>query len=53
MDNPALTFILVDARMAKRNIDTRLDQADLVIGLGPGLTRITSYNVCYTKLLRM
>ena len=28
--------ILVDARMAKRNLDTALDQAPLVIGLGPG-----------------
>lgn len=30
--------ILVDARMAKRNIDTQKDQADLVIALGPGFT---------------
>jgi len=29
---------LVDARMAKRNIDTSIDQAPLVIGLGPGFT---------------
>ncbi|MCP5101479.1 MAG: EF2563 family selenium-dependent molybdenum hydroxylase system protein [Chloroflexi bacterium] len=29
-------LILIDARMAKRNIDTRMDQADLVIALGPG-----------------
>ena len=28
--------IIVDARMAKRNIDTRLEQAELVIALGPG-----------------
>ena len=28
--------ILIDARMAKRNIDTTQDQAGLVIGLGPG-----------------
>ena len=27
---------LVDARMAKRNLGTRRDDADLVIGLGPG-----------------
>ena len=27
---------IVDARMAKRNIDTRIDQASLVIALGPG-----------------
>ncbi|MCI0396154.1 MAG: EF2563 family selenium-dependent molybdenum hydroxylase system protein [Chloroflexi bacterium] len=30
--------ILIDARLAKRNIDTRLDQAPLVIALGPGFT---------------
>ncbi|MFV1989956.1 MAG: selenium-dependent molybdenum cofactor biosynthesis protein YqeB [Acidimicrobiales bacterium] len=30
--------VLVDARMAKRNIDTRIDDAPLVIGLGPGFT---------------
>jgi xanthine dehydrogenase accessory factor len=36
--NSALSTILVDARMAKRNIDTRLEDADLVIGLGPGFT---------------
>jgi len=30
--------ILVDARMAKRNIDTEKDQAPLVIALGPGFT---------------
>jgi xanthine dehydrogenase accessory factor len=30
--------ILIDARMAKRNIDTRIDQAELVIALGPGFT---------------
>ncbi len=29
---------LVDARMAKRNIDTHIDQAPLVIALGPGFT---------------
>jgi xanthine dehydrogenase accessory factor len=28
--------ILVDARLAKRNIDTTIDDADLVVGLGPG-----------------
>ncbi len=27
---------IVDARMAKRNLDTRIDQAPLVIALGPG-----------------
>lgn len=30
--------ILIDARMAKRNIDTHPDQAPLVIALGPGFT---------------
>ncbi|MGH2537151.1 MAG: selenium-dependent molybdenum cofactor biosynthesis protein YqeB [Candidatus Promineifilaceae bacterium] len=30
--------VLVDARLAKRNIDTRIEQAPLVIGLGPGFT---------------
>lgn len=30
--------IVVDARMAKRNIDTSLDDADLVVALGPGFT---------------
>lgn len=29
---------VVDARLAKRNIDTHIDQAPLVIGLGPGFT---------------
>jgi xanthine dehydrogenase accessory factor len=29
---------VVDARIAKRNIDTNIDQAPLVIGLGPGFT---------------
>jgi xanthine dehydrogenase accessory factor len=30
--------VLVDARMAKRTIDTRIDQAPLVVALGPGFT---------------
>lgn len=30
--------VVVDVRMAKRNIDTRLDDAPLVIALGPGFT---------------
>lgn len=30
--------ILVDGRMAKANLDTRKDEAQLVIGLGPGFT---------------
>lgn len=29
---------VVDARLAKRNIDTRIDQAPLVVALGPGFT---------------
>ena len=28
--------VVVDARMAKRNIDTRIDQAPMVVALGPG-----------------
>jgi xanthine dehydrogenase accessory factor len=32
------SVVLIDARMAKRNLDTRLDQAPLVIALGPGFT---------------
>ena len=35
---PASIPVLVDARMAKRNIDTRQDQASLVVALGPGFT---------------
>lgn len=30
--------ILIDARMAKRNLGTRIDEAPVVIGLGPGFT---------------
>lgn len=30
--------ILIDARIAKRNIDTHIEQAPLVIGMGPGFT---------------
>jgi xanthine dehydrogenase accessory factor len=33
---PGEVRVLVDARMAKRNIDTRNDQASFVIALGPG-----------------
>ena len=32
----SMPLAIVDARLAKRNIDTRIDQAPLVIGLGPG-----------------
>lgn len=31
-------FAIVDARMVKHNIDTNIEQAALVIGLGPGFT---------------
>lgn len=34
--NPSKIPVLIDARMAKRNIDTTIQQADLVIALGPG-----------------
>jgi xanthine dehydrogenase accessory factor len=30
--------VVIDARLAKRNIDTHIDDADLVIGIGPGFT---------------
>jgi xanthine dehydrogenase accessory factor len=30
--------LVVDARLAKRNLDTSMDDADMVIGLGPGFT---------------
>jgi xanthine dehydrogenase accessory factor len=30
--------ILIDARMAKRNLGTKMEEAPLVIGLGPGFT---------------
>lgn len=30
--------VLIDARIAKRNIDTHIEQAPLVIGMGPGFT---------------
>jgi xanthine dehydrogenase accessory factor len=32
------SLALIDARMAKRNPDTRIDQAPLVVALGPGYT---------------
>ncbi len=35
---PLPISILVDGRMAKRNLDTSRDQASLVIALGPGFT---------------
>jgi len=30
--------VLIDAILAKQNLGTRIDQAPLVIGLGPGFT---------------
>jgi len=30
--------VVVDARMAKRNLDTAIDDADVVVALGPGFT---------------
>ncbi len=43
LDNSQLStvncqLIIIDARLAKRNIDTTITQADLVIALGPGFT---------------
>lgn len=36
---PEIEFsVVVDARVAKRNVDTIIDDAPLVIGLGPGFT---------------
>ncbi len=35
---PARPAVLVDAIMAKRNIGTRIDQAEVVVGVGPGFT---------------
>ncbi len=35
---PSTFDIVIDARIAKRNIDTRIQQAPLVIGMGPGFT---------------
>lgn len=35
---PFVVDVVVDARLAKRNIDTSIDDAPLVIGLGPGFT---------------
>jgi xanthine dehydrogenase accessory factor len=43
LDNSQFTIhnaqlIIIDARIAKRNIDTHINQAPLVIGMGPGFT---------------
>ena len=35
---PVRPDVVVDARLAKRNIDTSMDDADLVVALGPGFT---------------
>ena len=35
---PLRPDVVVDARLAKRNIDTSIGDADVVIGLGPGFT---------------
>jgi xanthine dehydrogenase accessory factor len=35
---PSAFAVVIDARIAKRNIDTTIDQAPLVIGMGPGFT---------------
>lgn len=35
---PLEATVVVDARMAKRNIDTTIDDAPLVVALGPGFT---------------
>ena len=35
---PLRPDVVVDARLAKRNIDTSISDADVVIGLGPGFT---------------
>ena len=35
---PGPHAIVVDARLAKRNIDTKITDASLVVGLGPGFT---------------
>jgi xanthine dehydrogenase accessory factor len=35
---PVAPDVVIDARLAKRNIDTTLDDAPLVVGLGPGFT---------------
>lgn len=35
---PLRTDVVIDARLAKRNIDTTIDDGPLVIGVGPGFT---------------
>lgn len=42
--------VVVDAIMAKRNLGTRIDQAEVVIGLGPGFTaQIDAHAVVETQ----
>jgi xanthine dehydrogenase accessory factor len=49
-DTQAPAPIVIDARMAKYNIDTDLDQAALVVALGPGFTAgIDCHAVVETK----
>jgi xanthine dehydrogenase accessory factor len=49
-DHSRPATILIDARMAKRNIDTHLEQADTVIALGPGFAAgIDCHAVIETK----
>ncbi len=38
LDTRHSSLTVIDARMAKRNIDTTIDQAPLVVALGPGFT---------------
>ena len=39
--------VVVDAILAKRNLGTRLDDAELVIGLGPGFYRGRRHACCH------
>jgi xanthine dehydrogenase accessory factor len=38
VDSPPAHVVIIDARMAKHNVDTDLSQAQTVIALGPGFT---------------
>lgn len=42
--------VVVDARLAKRNIDTAITDADLVIGVGPGFTAGTDCHAVVESL---
>ena len=48
---PHPVSVIVDARLAKRPLDTTLDQAPLVVGLGPGFTAGTNCH-CVVETLR-